>query len=167
MPLRPAFLSRSDASVAAQSEFQKKYGQVIKEAHLEGIRPMPLGRLLAYLGYEMGTPIIGRTEAVNTPAMRRLVEPKKQAQPAQPKAAAEPAAPKTEEPKARAQGRAASQVSRLSGKSSPLNTRPLGISRFRGASRLTASQMTQRSSIARTRRWVGPMYRPRGRISRL
>jgi len=97
-PLRESFLSRSDASVAAQSEFQKKYGQAIKDAHLEGIRPMPLGRLLAYFGYEMGTPIIGRTEAVNSPAMRRLVEPKKQAQP---KAAADTAAPKTEtdEPK--------------------------------------------------------------------
>ena len=33
----------------------------------EGIRPMPVGRLLAYLGYEMGTPIVGRAEAVNPP----------------------------------------------------------------------------------------------------
>ena len=95
-PLRDAFLSRSDASVAAQSLFDKRKGEAIKEARLEGIRPMPLSRLLAYLGYEMGTPVIGRAEAVNTPAMRRLVEPKKQLQP---KPAAEPAATKTEEPK--------------------------------------------------------------------
>ena len=81
MPLRETYLSRSDASVAAQSLFEKRKGEAIKEARLEGIRPMPIGRLLAYLGYEMGTPIIGRAEAVNTPAMRRLVEPRKQARP--------------------------------------------------------------------------------------
>ncbi len=82
-PFREVFQTKSDASIAAQSEFQKKYGQVIKEARLEGIRPMPISRLLAYLGYEMGTPIIGRAEAVNAPAMRRMVEPRKQVRTAQ------------------------------------------------------------------------------------
>ena len=81
MPLREPPQGRSDATLAAISQFEKKKGEVVKEAHLEGIRPMPISRLLAYLGYEMGTPMIGRAEAVNTPAMRRMVEPKKQAQP--------------------------------------------------------------------------------------
>ena len=98
VPLREHFLSRSEASVAAQSLFEKKKGEVLKEAHLEGIRPMPIGRLLAYLGYEMGTPAIGQTEAVNSGAMRRLVEPRKHAEhkteaakPAEEPKAAEPA----------------------------------------------------------------------------
>jgi hypothetical protein len=81
MPLREVYQQRSDVTLAQQSEFQKRYGQAIKDARLEGIRPMPVGRLLAYLGYEMGTPIVGRAEAVNSPAMRRLVEPKKKVEP--------------------------------------------------------------------------------------
>ena len=62
---------------------------------------MPLGRLLAYFGYEMGTPVVGRTEAVNTPAMLRLLQPRKKA--AEPKietdgskSGAEPASAKPE-----------------------------------------------------------------------
>jgi hypothetical protein len=97
MPFREVFQSRSERSVAEESKFKEKYGQVIKQAHAEGIRPMPIGKLLAYLGYEMGTPLIGRSEGVNTPAMRRLVEPKK-ASPATTKPAGE-AATKGEEMK--------------------------------------------------------------------
>jgi hypothetical protein len=100
-PLREVYRSKSDASLAAQSEFLKKFGQAIKDARLEGIRPMPIGHLLSYLGYEMGTPIVGRAEAVNAPAMRRLVEPRKPAsQPKAgeeaPKSGAQPEAAKTE-----------------------------------------------------------------------
>ncbi len=40
---------------------------------------MPLPRLLAYLGYEMGTPVVGRTEAVNSAALQRLVQPRRKA----------------------------------------------------------------------------------------
>ena len=101
MPLREVFEARTDAGLAAQAQFDKLFGQAIKEARSEGIRPMPLGRLLAYFGYEMGTPVVGRTEAVNTPAMLRLVQPRKKA--AEPKietdsskAGAEPANAKPE-----------------------------------------------------------------------
>ena len=101
MPLRDVFEARTDAGVAAQAQFDKKFGQAIKEARAEGIRPMPLGRLLAYLGYEMGTPVVGRTEAVNSAALQRLVQPRKKA--AEPKietdsskAAAEPAKPEAD-----------------------------------------------------------------------
>jgi hypothetical protein len=114
MPLREQFVKKSDVTLAQQTEFQKKYGQAVKDARLEGIRPMPLGRLLAYLGYEMGSPIVGRAEAVNAPAMRRLIEPRKTGQQAAPapesetakpqEEATKPAAPepepKAEEPKA-------------------------------------------------------------------
>ncbi|MGZ3431357.1 MAG: coiled-coil domain-containing protein [Isosphaeraceae bacterium] len=101
MPLREVFEARTDAGLAAQAQFDKRFGQAIKEARSEGIRPMPLGRLLAYFGYEMGTPVVGRTEAVNIPAMLRLVQPRKKA--AEPKietdsskAGAEPANAKPE-----------------------------------------------------------------------
>ena len=100
MPLREVFEARSDAGIAAQAQYDKRLGQAIKEARSEGIRPMPLGRLLAYFGYETGTPVVGRTEAVNTPAMLRLVQPRKKA--AEPKIetdstkAAEPAGAKPE-----------------------------------------------------------------------
>jgi hypothetical protein len=91
MPYREVFQARSERSIAEESRFKEKYGQVIKQARAEGIRPMPIGRLLAYLGYEMGTPLLGHSEGVNTPAMRRLIEPRKPSRPAA-KAATEPAA---------------------------------------------------------------------------
>ena len=101
MPLRDVFEARTDVGIAAQAQFDKHFGQAIKEARSEGIRPMPLGHLLAYFGYEMGTPVVGRTEAVNTPAMLRLIQPRKKA--AEPKietdsgkAGAEPANAKPE-----------------------------------------------------------------------
>jgi hypothetical protein len=100
MPLRQVFEARSDAGIAAQAQFEKAMGAAIKEARSEGIRPMPLGRLLAYFGYEMGTPVVGRTEAVNSSAMQRLLQPRKKA--AEPKIetdsskTAEPASAKPE-----------------------------------------------------------------------
>ena len=101
MPLRDIFEAKTDAGIAAQAQFDKRFGQAIKEARAEGIRPMALGRLLAYFGYEMGTPVVGRTEAVNSAAMLRLIQPRKKA--AEPKietdsskAAAEPANAKPE-----------------------------------------------------------------------
>jgi hypothetical protein len=115
-PMREVFQKKTDVTLAQQTEFQKKYGQAVKDARLEGIRPMPVGRLLAYLGYDMGTPIVGRAEAVNTPAMRQLIEPRKtgrQAAPAPESDTAKPQEdatkgatpapepePKAEEPKA-------------------------------------------------------------------
>jgi hypothetical protein len=79
MPLRDLFEKKTDAGVAMQAQFDKKLGQAIKDARAEGIRPMPLPRLLAYLGYDMGTPVVGRTEAVNSAALQRLVQPRKKA----------------------------------------------------------------------------------------
>ena len=101
MPLRGVFEARTDAGVAAQTLFEKRYGQVIKEARSEGIRPMPLGHLLAYFGYEMGTPVVGRTEAIDPAAMLRLAQPRKKAAESKietdrSKAAAEPANAKPE-----------------------------------------------------------------------
>jgi hypothetical protein len=45
---------------------------------LNGIRPMTIERLLAFLGYDINTPVLGRVEAVNDSAMRRLTSPRRQ-----------------------------------------------------------------------------------------
>jgi hypothetical protein len=95
-PLRDYYQPKNDVTLAQQTEFQKAYGQAVKDARLEGIRPMPVSRLLAYLGYEMGTPIVGRAEAVNPSALRRLTEPRKMVG-SQAKSAAEPDANKPQE----------------------------------------------------------------------
>ena len=101
-PLREQFQKKTDVTLAQQTEFQKKYGQAVKDARLEGIRPMPVGRLLAYLGYDMGTPIVGRAEAVNAPAMRRLIEPRKVGRPAAPAPESDTAKPQEDATKAAA-----------------------------------------------------------------
>lgn len=76
-PLREVYEgNKSDNSIAAEAMFQQRFGEVIKEARLLGIRPMSLGRLLAYLGYDMNVPVVGQAEGVNAPALRRLTEPK-------------------------------------------------------------------------------------------
>jgi hypothetical protein len=100
-PLRDFFQKKTDVTLAQQTEFQKKYGQAVKDARLEGIRPMPVGRLLAYLGYEMGTPLIGQAEAINSPALRRLIEPRKTGrQPASPAGESDAAKPQEDATKA-------------------------------------------------------------------
>jgi hypothetical protein len=58
------------------SELEKRKGEIVKEARLDGIRPMPIEKLLAYLGYDINTPVLGRTEAVNQEAIRRVTAKK-------------------------------------------------------------------------------------------
>jgi hypothetical protein len=41
----------------------QRISAVIKEARLDGIRPMPIERLLAFLGHGMGRPVAGRPDA--------------------------------------------------------------------------------------------------------
>ena len=86
-------------AVASQAKLDKRVGEVTKEARLNGIRPMTIGKLLAYLGYDMNAPIIGRTEAVDPNAMRRLTDeaaqPKRRSRRLQPKDR-RPAATKTD-----------------------------------------------------------------------
>ncbi len=43
-----------------QGQFAQRMGQVIKEARLDGIRPLPIRRLLAFLGYGMSQPVGSR-----------------------------------------------------------------------------------------------------------
>jgi hypothetical protein len=83
IPLRDTFaLSRSEPMMKMEHEMTQRMSEVIKEARLEGIRPMPIERLLNYLGYDINTPVIGgRSEAVNSAAIRRLTAPRPQATP--------------------------------------------------------------------------------------
>jgi HAMP domain-containing protein len=83
IPLRDVFtMSHSEPVMKMQGELNQRMGEVQKEARLEGIRPMPIGRLLNFLGYDINTPVIGgRSEAVNSGAMRRLTAPRPQATP--------------------------------------------------------------------------------------
>jgi len=74
MPLRDLYSNKSEATLTQQANYATKTGEMIKEARSFGIRPITIGRLLAYLGYEMGAPLVGRAEAVNAKALQRLTE---------------------------------------------------------------------------------------------
>ena len=86
-PFRDIFAKQTDSAVAQQAKDQKSSSDAVKECRLNGIRPMTIGKLLAYLGYDMNSPVLGRTEAYDSGAMRRLTAPRHAAE-AQPKAAA-------------------------------------------------------------------------------
>jgi hypothetical protein len=117
-PIRQTFTHQSDSAVAQETKLKQRVGEVTKEARLNGIRPMTIGKLLAYLGYDMNASIIGRTEVVDPNAMRRLTE-KRRVPEGQPKATAPAAktdaepemkkdepAPDEDEPKAKAKAKA-------------------------------------------------------------
>jgi hypothetical protein len=90
----------SDISVANESKLAQRVGEVQRECRLEGIRPMPIGRLLNFLGYDINTPVIGRSENVNAAALRRLTAPRvKPGAPGQPSATATPKAEEGDEMK--------------------------------------------------------------------
>ncbi len=78
MPYHEVYNPRSAPMLKFEAQLKERMGQVIKEARLDGIRPMPIGRLLNYLGYDMNTPVIGRSESVNSAAVRRLTAPRQQ-----------------------------------------------------------------------------------------
>jgi len=100
MPIRDSYQHPSDQSLAQLTKLQTRIGEVVKEARLNGIRPMTIERLLAYLGYDMNAPVVGRAEAVDANALQRLIAPRRATE-TQPKPAAETtkAEPKTDEAK--------------------------------------------------------------------
>jgi len=75
-----------DDTSAENSEFLKQKTDAEREARLNGVRPMPIQRLLSFLGYDFSEPIRGRVEAMDTGAMRNMLR-------ARPAAAPKPAAP--------------------------------------------------------------------------
>lgn len=56
-------------------EFLQKRSAAVKEASSLGIRPIPVERLLTYLGYDYAAPTRGRAEAQDTKAQKRLLAP--------------------------------------------------------------------------------------------
>lgn len=76
IPLREVFRPRSEPVIADESKLAKRVGEVTKQARADGIRPMPIERLLSYLGYDINTPVIGRSEEINDSAIKRLLAPK-------------------------------------------------------------------------------------------
>ncbi len=71
-PIREVYSAKSEQVISNATTLAQKVGEAIKEARLDGIRPMTIERLLAYLGYDMGQPVIGTSEAVDAAAIRRL-----------------------------------------------------------------------------------------------
>jgi hypothetical protein len=63
------------ATASEQEAFQKKMSAAVKEAKLEGIRPISIERLLDYVGYTFGQPTIGRREGIDKKALEELVNP--------------------------------------------------------------------------------------------
>jgi len=80
MPFVLEFKTGDDHMTGDEQEFLKKQSDAIKEARLLGVRPMAIGRLLTYLGYDYHAATVGRTEAVDSAAMRRLLAPKQRDQ---------------------------------------------------------------------------------------
>jgi hypothetical protein len=74
------FKTGKEGTTNDQMEFLKKQSDAIKEARLIGVRPMPIGRLLTYLGYDYRAPIVGRPEGVDKASLRRLLAPKQRDQ---------------------------------------------------------------------------------------
>jgi hypothetical protein len=120
-PLREVYSggSKSELRLTNAAALDKRMGEVIKEARLNGIRPMPIEKLLAFLGYDMRQPVLGTAEAVDAAAMRRLTGKRQAVAPAA-KPAAEPKPteemkddePKDEpKPKAKKAGSAATKKS--------------------------------------------------------
>jgi hypothetical protein len=89
--------SESEVEPTGSSEYQeylKKFSNAIEEARANGVRPLPLDRLLKILGYDFHAPIRGRAEAVDSAALRNLLrgrpDAKKEAAPATENAAPAP-----------------------------------------------------------------------------
>lgn len=108
IPLREVY-SPSRVTANESAENLKKQTDAIREARQNGVRPMPIERLLPYLGYDFGAPIRGRAEAVDMQILKRILNPRQNpdrvkaapSDPAstKPAAPAEPAATKGDMPK--------------------------------------------------------------------
>lgn len=61
--------------------FKKRMGEVIKEARLEGIRPMPIRRLRDFLGNGTSPPVVGRSETVDRTGSQPAASPRQSGEP--------------------------------------------------------------------------------------
>lgn len=76
-PLREIFATKNASVEVSQEKLNQRVGEIVREARLNGIRPMTIEHLLAFLGYDMNAPLIGRPEAVDANALKRLTAPRR------------------------------------------------------------------------------------------
>jgi hypothetical protein len=75
MPLRETFSSKNATVEVSQEKLNQRVGEIVREARLNGVRPMTIEHLLSFLGYDMNAPVSG-SEAVDTKALKRLTLPR-------------------------------------------------------------------------------------------
>jgi hypothetical protein len=76
-PLREQFVAKNAAVEVSQEKLNQRVGEIVREARLNGVRPMTIEHLLAFLGYDMNAPVVGRAEAVDSRALQRLTAPRR------------------------------------------------------------------------------------------
>jgi hypothetical protein len=62
---------RRDPQAKPDTPVDKRFGEVVKEARLNGIRPMTIGKLLAFLGQDTKSPLPGRAEVAQPGAQAK------------------------------------------------------------------------------------------------
>jgi hypothetical protein len=83
MPLRETFSSKNATVEVSQEKLNQRVGEIVREARLNGVRPMTIEHLLTFLGYDMNAPVSG-SEAVDTKALKRLTAPRRPAESTKP-----------------------------------------------------------------------------------
>jgi len=78
IPFRNYENQKEDAT-PENAEFVKRRSAAVREARDNGVRPMPLERLLNFLGYDFHASIQGRVEAVDKEALKLLGRPRPEA----------------------------------------------------------------------------------------
>jgi hypothetical protein len=96
MPFREVY-GKSNVTMNENTEFLKKQSEAVRDARLNGVRPMPIERLLPFLGYDYHAPVLGRAEAVDLRTQKRLLAPRQETDQPKPAGEATPAEPKPDE----------------------------------------------------------------------
>lgn len=65
---------REDIGTVEHADFIKKRSEAIRIARDNGVRPLLIGRLLNFLGYSYNAPMRGKAEAIDTNAMKGLLQ---------------------------------------------------------------------------------------------
>jgi hypothetical protein len=74
-PIRPP-LGRTSDTYSDDKVFVEQRTEALRQAHLNGVRPISIDRLLAMLGYSYGSAIPGRAEAIDPEAVKALINPR-------------------------------------------------------------------------------------------
>jgi len=82
VPYREVFGKSKNVTANENAEFLRKQSEAVREARLNGVRPMPIERLLPFLGYDFAAPVVGRAEAVDTTTLKRILAPRQENEPA-------------------------------------------------------------------------------------